>query len=97
MSLQSDILGSLAKSPAPGVYETVVKQVLPPLCHAIETASQSWVVGTAIDLAQSLASGAPESGLGEGFFALLAPGLFNVLHGTEHADVIQVRLSNGPQ
>ncbi|KAH0837873.1 armadillo-type protein [Lanmaoa asiatica] len=91
LSIFTDILASLAKSPGPGVYETVVKQALPTLCTSITTAEpeESWIAGSAIDLVSSLIRGAPESGLGDGFFALLAPNLFNCLENAEDRDVLQ--------
>lgn len=92
LSILTDILGSLASSSASGVYEAVVKQALPTLCHAIAVAKadESWVAGSAIDLVGGLVSGAPESGLGEGFFPLLAPSLFKCLQEAEDRDVLQV-------
>ena len=92
LSIFTDILASLAKSSAPGVYETVVKQSLPTLCTSITTAKpeESWIAGSAIDLVSSLIRGAPESGLGDGFFALLAPNLFECLKNAEDRDVLQV-------
>jgi len=84
----------LASSPAPNVYETVVKQALPTLCASIGSAKpeESWIAGSAIDLVSSLVKGAPESGLGDGFFALLAPNLFKCLKQAEDRDILQVRL-----
>lgn len=92
LSIFTDILASLAKSSAPCVYETVVKQALPTLCTSITTAKheETWIAGSAIDLISSLIRGAPESGLGDGFFALLAPNLFNCLNNAEDRDVLQV-------
>lgn len=74
------------------MYEIVVKQALPTLCTSITTAKheESWIAGSAIDLISSLVRGAPESGLGDGFFALLAPTLFNCLENAEDRDVLQV-------
>jgi hypothetical protein len=91
LSIFTDILASLAKSSAPGVYETVVKQALPTLCTSIATAKleESWIAASAIDLISSLIRGAPESGLGDGFFALLAPNLFNCIKSAEDRDVLQ--------
>ncbi|KAL4070440.1 armadillo-type protein [Scleroderma citrinum] len=88
----SDIVGSLATSSAESVYGTVVKQSLPTLCMAIANANpdESWIAGSAIDLVSSLVRGAPETGLGEGFFALLAPNLFNCLEHADDRDVLQV-------
>ncbi|KAG5644159.1 hypothetical protein DXG03_009054 [Asterophora parasitica] len=93
LSILTDVLARLAGSP--NIYETVVKNALPPLTNAIAAAKadESWVVGSAIDLIISLIKGAPESGLGEGFFALLAPNLFKYLNETEDRDVIQHGIS----
>ncbi|KAF8844142.1 ARM repeat-containing protein [Paxillus ammoniavirescens] len=91
LSMFTDILASLATSSAPGVYETVVKQALPTLCTAIAGAKpeESWIAGSAVDLVTSLIRGAQDGGLGEGFFALLAPSLFGCLNNTEDRDVLQ--------
>ncbi|KAF8554336.1 ARM repeat-containing protein [Imleria badia] len=91
LSIFTDILASLAKSSAPGVYETVVKQALPTLCTSITTAKseETWIASSAIDLVSSLVRGAPESGLGDGFFALLAPNLFECVKNAEDRDVLQ--------
>ncbi|EGO18981.1 hypothetical protein SERLADRAFT_418638 [Serpula lacrymans var. lacrymans S7.9] len=91
LSIFTDILTSLASSNAPGVYETVVKQALPTLCTAIggATPEESWIAGSAIDLVGSLVQGASGTGIGEGFFALLAPNLFHCLAKTEDRDVLQ--------
>lgn len=93
LSIFTDIFAALASSPVPNVYETVVKQALPTLCTAIGSArpDESWIAGSAIDLVSSLIKGAPEGNLGDGFFALLAPNLFECLIGTEDRDVLQVR------
>lgn len=90
----TDIFVALASSSAPNVYETVVKQALPTLCTSIGSAKpdESWITGSAIDLISSLVKGAPESGLGQGFFALLAPNLFECLQLAEDRDVLQVKL-----
>ncbi|KZT02228.1 ARM repeat-containing protein [Laetiporus sulphureus 93-53] len=91
ISLLTEILASLALSPAPAVYATVVKKALPPLCNAImaSTAREPWIAGTAIDLVSSLIQGAPASGLGDGFINILAPSLFLALRTVEDRDVIQ--------
>ncbi|KAI0325407.1 ARM repeat-containing protein [Cubamyces sp. BRFM 1775] len=91
ISILTDVLESLASSPAPGIYQTVVRQALPTLCNAImsSTAVDSWIASAAIELVSSLVSGAQEGGLGEGFFAMLAPSLFSCLRTTEDRDVIQ--------
>ena len=95
ISILSDILGALAESRAPGVYETVVRQALPPLCHALEstTSEQSWIYSSAIDLLCSLVNGGPDEGLGEGFVAVLAPRLFGCLQTSEDRDVLQVLIA----
>ncbi|CCL98539.1 uncharacterized protein FIBRA_00538 [Fibroporia radiculosa] len=91
ISVLTEILDSLASSSAPDVYETVVRRALPALSNAItaSTEKEHWITGAAIDLASSLARGAPETGLGEGFVGLLSPGLFLALRTIEDRDVIQ--------
>ncbi|KXN85718.1 Importin-9 [Leucoagaricus sp. SymC.cos] len=91
ISILTDILATLAGATASGVYEAVVKSALPPLNNAIAQAKkeESWIASTAIDLVTSLARGAPESGLGEGFFSLIAPALFASLGEAEDRDMIQ--------
>ena len=92
ISILTDILATLASSPTPGIYETVVKRALPLLSNAIVAAKpeESWIAGSAIELVSSLVKGSPESGLGEGFFPLLAPGLFKCLSEAEDRDILQV-------
>ncbi|KAJ8502778.1 hypothetical protein ONZ45_g11445 [Pleurotus djamor] len=87
----SDILQILASSSAPDVYPTVVKQALPTLCSAIANAkpSESYIASTGIDLVRSVLGGSPESGLGDGFFAMLAPVLFKTLAEAEDRDILQ--------
>ena len=84
----------MASSSANGIYETVVKQALPTLCNSIAAATpeESWITSSAIDLVSSLVRGSPGSGLGEGFFALLAPNLFKCLQEAEDRDVLQVKV-----
>ncbi|EAU92368.2 hypothetical protein CC1G_00587 [Coprinopsis cinerea okayama7 len=101
ISILTDILQALASSSSPGLYETVVKQALPILVDAIgrsnnatpagsdSTTEGSWIAGSAIDFVASLVRGSPESGLGDGFFALLAPNLFSCLEVAEDRDVLQ--------
>ena len=94
ISILTDILTSLASSPTNMVYESVVKQSLPPLSVAINSATkeESWIASSAIDLVSSLVEGSPQTGLGEGFFALLAPNLFSCLAVAEDRDVLQVKI-----
>ncbi|KAG6872765.1 hypothetical protein C0995_006804 [Termitomyces sp. Mi166 len=82
-------------SPVPGVYETVVKQALPPLTAAISSAkaNESWIAESAIEFVTSLIEGSPDTGLGDGFFALIAPSLFKCLGETEDRDVLQNGIS----
>jgi hypothetical protein len=91
LSIFTEIFTSLASSTSTGVYETVVKQALPTLCTAIASSKpqEAWIAGSAIDLISSLVRGAPEGGLGDGFFALLAPSLFSCLSEAEDRDVLQ--------
>jgi len=51
---------------------------------------ESWVAYSAIDMIGCLVRDSPESGLGDGFFAHLAPSLFKCLHGAVDRDVLQV-------
>ncbi|EKM84237.1 hypothetical protein AGABI1DRAFT_52094 [Agaricus bisporus var. burnettii JB137-S8] len=90
ISILTDVLESLAEASS-GIYETVVENALPSLRQAIGNSKkeESWVASSAINLAASLARGAPESGLGQGFFSLLAPALFGCLGDAEDRDVIQ--------
>jgi len=92
VSVLNDILTNLASSKNDGIYKIVVEQALPPLCLCIGSAKkeESWIPASAIDLVGSLVSGAPESGLGEGFFVTLAPNLFSCLSVAEDRDVLQV-------
>ncbi|KAJ6609355.1 ARM repeat-containing protein [Mycena sp. CBHHK59/15] len=91
LSIVDNILTSLASSSANHIYQTVVKQALPNLCQAMAAAplSESWITSSAIDLVSSLVTGAPEGGLGDGFFDLLAPSLFKCLGEAEDRDVLQ--------
>jgi hypothetical protein len=94
ISILSDILETLSKAPSPGVYGAVVKQALPTLCYSLESAplAESYIAASAIELISSLVKGSPESGLEEGFVALLAPSLFEVLGEAKDRDVLQVLL-----
>ncbi|KAH9958982.1 ARM repeat-containing protein [Russula dissimulans] len=91
LSLLNDVLLAIVSSKAPGVYEAAVKQALPSLTAAIgsSNANECWVASSALELASSLARGAPETGLGEGFFAAIAPTLFDCLRVAEDRDVLQ--------
>ncbi|TFK26759.1 ARM repeat-containing protein [Coprinopsis marcescibilis] len=104
ISMLTDILKALASASSAGLYETVVKQALPVLVDTLGggtksgsatpatgggAAGEAWVAGSAIDLISSLIEGSPESGLGDGFFALLAPNLFRCLDSAEDRDVLQ--------
>ena len=94
VSVLTDILATLASSKNDGIYKVVVEHALPPLCLCIGSSKkeESWVSASGIDLVGSLVSGAPESGLGEGFFGTLAPSLFSSLAVAEDRDVLQVGL-----
>lgn len=92
ISVLTDIFTSLASSPRIEVYRAVVKASLPTLCNAITTTKPGdfWVASSAVELVTSLVEGAPSEGLGEGFFATLAPCLFECLRIAEDRDVLQV-------
>ncbi|KAJ6502647.1 armadillo-type protein [Mycena vulgaris] len=81
LSIVDNILTSLASSSAPGIYQTVAMAAAP--------LTESWITASAIDLVSSLVRGASEGGLGEGFFAVLAPSLFKCLGEAEDRDVLQ--------
>ncbi|KDQ62857.1 hypothetical protein JAAARDRAFT_146629 [Jaapia argillacea MUCL 33604] len=91
ISVLTDIMSSLAAATAPGIYEIVLRQALPTLCTAIGSAKpeESWITEGAIDLVGSIVQGAPETGIGEGFFSALAPNLFKCLSQAEDRDVLQ--------
>lgn len=95
LSIFPDIITSLTGSSQSGIYEAVVKQALPPLCNSIAhaTLEESWIASSAIELVGSIVKGAPPTGLGEGFFAMLAPSLFKCLGDAEDRDVLQVNTS----
>ncbi|KAH6916745.1 armadillo-type protein [Coprinopsis sp. MPI-PUGE-AT-0042] len=92
------ILTDIVKALAQGVYETVVQQALPRLVETIRTStstgssdasSEAWIAGSAIELVSSLVEACPPTGLGDGFFGLLAPALFECLDKAEDRDVLQ--------
>jgi hypothetical protein len=93
LSILNDVLHSIASAKVPGVYETIVKQALPRLTASIGNANpnESWVASSALELLGSVTRGAPEAGLGEGFFAAIAPCVFDCLKVAEDRDVLQVR------
>ena len=70
-----------------------MKQALPRLTASIGNANESewWIASSALELLGSTARGAPEAGLGEGFFAAIAPCVFDCLKVAEDRDVLQVR------
>ncbi|KAG8991743.1 hypothetical protein FRB93_002589 [Tulasnella sp. JGI-2019a] len=91
LSSLSDIFLALAKCPVPTVYQAVVKNTVPTLANAISHsgAGENWISSSAIDLVTSLMRGATKGQLGEGFFAVLGPALFNCILVTEDREVIQ--------
>jgi importin-9 len=95
LSLLNDILLSIVGSKTPGVYEVTVKQALPRLTASIGNYNPDewWAASSALELIGSLARGAPETGLGEGFFAAIAPTVFECLRVAEDRDVLQVPIS----
>src|SRR6266540_1982649 len=99
VSVLSDIVENLASSKSPGNYEAVLKQALPPLSLAIGSAKkdETWIAASGIELVSSLVQGSPNSGLGDGFFQVLAPQLFSCLSETEDRDILQVTPSPLPR
>jgi importin-9 len=94
LSILNDILYAIVTAKAPTIYETTVKYVLPRLIASIDNTNvnETWVPSSALELIGTLARGAPEAGLGEGFFAAIAPSVFNCLKVAEDRDVLQVRI-----
>ncbi|KAH9973321.1 ARM repeat-containing protein [Lactifluus volemus] len=91
LSILNDILYAIVTAKAPTIYETTVKYVLPRLIASIDNTNvnETWVPSSALELIGTLARGAPEAGLGEGFFAAIAPSVFNCLKVAEDRDVLQ--------
>ncbi|EMD32596.1 hypothetical protein CERSUDRAFT_161550 [Gelatoporia subvermispora B] len=85
------ILEHLAGAEAPGIYENVVKLALPSLSNAILSSTEydAWISGAAIEVVNGIVQGAPDSGLGAGFFDIIGPSLFEALRKVEDRDVIQ--------
>ncbi|OCH92992.1 ARM repeat-containing protein [Obba rivulosa] len=85
------ILEHLAGAEAPGIYENVIKLALPPLSNAILSSTEydAWISGTAIEVVNGIVQGAPNTGLGAGFFDVIGPSLFEALRKVEDRDVIQ--------
>lgn len=95
MAVMSTILSRLASAPVHGLYETVVRQSLSPLCEAIgkTEGDDKWIAAAALEQLSGLLQGAPEGNIGSGFIDTLAPALFACLRTTKDRDAIQVRLS----
>jgi len=94
ISLISGILETIAHFPSPGIYEALIKAALPPLRQALGSSGTdaSWISSSALDLLTGIVKGVDnERGLGEGFFAAIAPPLFKCLREAEDRDVLQVR------
>ncbi|KAF8577246.1 ARM repeat-containing protein [Ramaria rubella] len=91
LSILDDLLTDLARSPTLGVYEAVVSQSLPMLCSTVSRvkSDESWIASSAIDLISSLARGASRGGLGDGFFATVAPCLFRCMRDTEDQETLE--------
>ncbi|PIL31196.1 hypothetical protein GSI_05894 [Ganoderma sinense ZZ0214-1] len=88
ISILANVFESLARSPA---YQAVVQQALPALTNALTAATDvdSYVASAAFELVAALIQGAPQTGLGDGVFAMLAPALYASLRSTEDRDTIQ--------
>ncbi|THH14476.1 hypothetical protein EW146_g5852 [Bondarzewia mesenterica] len=95
LSMLSDIVTSIVSSSNSGVYQAAVRQALPRLGAAIGLSDpkQFWIASSAIELVSALVQGAPETGLGEGFFAAVADNLFNCLKTAEDRDTLQNGIS----
>ena len=93
ISVLGDILENIASSSMGAVYPTVVQRSLPVITTALASAQKTecWITSSGIDLITSLINGA-KYGVGEGFFATVAPTLFATLNVAEDRDVLQVSL-----
>ncbi|KAI0347862.1 ARM repeat-containing protein [Trametopsis cervina] len=91
MAVMSTILSRLASAPVAGLYETVARQALPPLCEAIRRGDgdDKWIAAAALEQISGLLQGAPEGHIGSGFIETLAPALFGCLRATKDRDAIQ--------
>jgi importin-9 len=90
LSILNDVLFSIVSAKASGVYEAAVKEALSKLMASIGSynANKSWVASSPLELAGSLGRGAPETGLGEGFFAAIAPSIFDCIRVAEDRDIL---------
>lgn len=95
-SVLTDVFTSLASSSAPGVYQILASQSLPNIVQAIGhvQTNESWLAGSGIELITSVMQGAPDGGLGEGFFAAFAPALFQCISTTEDREILVVSVSS---
>jgi importin-9 len=95
LSILSDVLYAIVSAKATGVYEAAVKYALPRLTASIghANADETWVPSSALELIGTVVRGAPETGLGEGFFSAIAPSVFDCLKVAEDRDILQVRIS----
>jgi len=89
-SVLTDVFTSIASSPSPGVYQTLASQSLPNIVQAIAHAptTEAWLAGSGIELITSVIQGAPDGGLGDGFFAAFAPSLFQCIATTEDREIM---------
>ncbi|KAF8522163.1 ARM repeat-containing protein [Hysterangium stoloniferum] len=91
LSILDELLTDLASSSTPNVYQAVVSQTLPTLCNALaqSTSNECWIASSAINLIAGLARGASRGGLGDGFFATVAPSLFGCLQATQDQETLE--------
>jgi hypothetical protein len=98
LSLLNDVLFSIVSAKASSVYEAAVTEALARLTVTIRNhnANELWVVSSALEPAGSLARGALEACLGEGFFAAVVPPVFDCMRVVEDRDVSRVRICSYP-
>ena len=96
MAITSGLLTRLASVPTPGVYNSIIRRALPPLCSALASATaegqERFLAAAALEQLCGLLQGAPaEGGVGEGFVSQLGPVLFTKIRQVQDRDAIQVR------
>ncbi|KAF9516008.1 hypothetical protein BS47DRAFT_1371853 [Hydnum rufescens UP504] len=91
LSVLADLITTIAASPAPGVYTTLVSQLLPSLVQSLEAATanaqESWLASSALELIAGVLQGGEKGKLGDGLVAGLAPSLFDCINASQDRDV----------
>jgi importin-9 len=87
----TDVISTVTSSQAPGAYQAIASQALPNVTQALIQAqsqpTEGWLASSAIEIITSVLRGAPDGAIGDGFFAMLAPSLFEILRVSEDREV----------